>query len=363
MELKDQNVLFFTRTMKLGGTENVVLQLCEIFKPLVNKIVVCSCGGVNVEKLNEMGIRHYEIPDIEKKSPETIMKVSKELRKIVNIEKITVIHTHHRMAAFYVTLLGLYKRCCFINTSHNTFTDKKFLTAFAYKHAHLVACGEMVKKNLVDFFGIQEQKVTVIHNAIKPFTKVQCQDETIQRLREEGFYIIGNIGRLSQQKGMKYYIEAIPYVIKTCPLARFLVIGSGEEENELKELVNNLKVDEFVFFLGYRTDIQNLMSQMNLVVLSSLWEGLPLTPIEAFSVGKTIVATAVDGTVEIVEDGKNGILVEPCNSEQIAEKVIWMINHPEKVKMMEFAAYNKYEQKFSFKIFEKYYIEYYRKLS
>ena len=55
MILEKQNILFFTRTMKLGGTENVILQLCEIFKPLVNKIVVCSCGGVNVQKLQKYG--------------------------------------------------------------------------------------------------------------------------------------------------------------------------------------------------------------------------------------------------------------------------------------------------------------------
>ena len=67
MDLGKQNILFFTRTMMLGGTENVVLQLCEVFKPKVNKIVVCSCGGVNVEKLTEMGIRHYQIPDISSK--------------------------------------------------------------------------------------------------------------------------------------------------------------------------------------------------------------------------------------------------------------------------------------------------------
>lgn len=54
MDLGKQNILFFTRTMMLGGTENVVLQLCEVFKPKVNKIVVCSCGGVNVEKLTEI---------------------------------------------------------------------------------------------------------------------------------------------------------------------------------------------------------------------------------------------------------------------------------------------------------------------
>ena len=54
MKLECQNILFFKRTMNLGGTENVVIQLCEILKPLVNKIVVCSCGGVNVEKLEKI---------------------------------------------------------------------------------------------------------------------------------------------------------------------------------------------------------------------------------------------------------------------------------------------------------------------
>ena len=61
MQLKEHNVLFFTRTMMLGGTENVILQLCEIFKPLVNNIVVCSCGGVNVEKLNNHNVMAMNI--------------------------------------------------------------------------------------------------------------------------------------------------------------------------------------------------------------------------------------------------------------------------------------------------------------
>lgn len=126
MNLKEQNILFFTRTMKLGGTENVVLQLCEIFKPLVNSIVVCSCGGVNVDKLNEMDIKHYLIPDIENKSISTLLTVCNTVKTIVKKERISIIHTHHRMAAFYVSLLGLYRKCKFINTSHNTF-DKFYM--------------------------------------------------------------------------------------------------------------------------------------------------------------------------------------------------------------------------------------------
>ena len=83
MELEKQNILFLTRTMNLGGTENVILQLCEIFNPKVNKIVVCSCGGVNVEKLNKMGIKNYKISDIASKNPNVMLKTFFKIKKII----------------------------------------------------------------------------------------------------------------------------------------------------------------------------------------------------------------------------------------------------------------------------------------
>ena len=362
MNLKEQNILFFTRTMKLGGTENVVLQLCEIFKPLVNSIVVCSCGGVNVEKLNEMGIKHYLIPDIENKSISTMFAVCKTIKTIVKEERITIIHTHHRMAAFYVSLLGLYRNCKFINTSHNTFENKKFLTRFAYGHACLIACGEMVKKNLVDYYDLLDNQVTVIHNAVKPFVGEIIEDPLVKKLHDEGCFVIGNIGRLSEQKGMEYYIKAIPEVIKECPQARFVIAGSGEDESKLKELSEYIGADKYLTFLGYRNDVQNLMSQLDLIVLSSLWEGLPLTPIEAFSVGKTIVATAVDGTPEVVKDGENGLLVEAKNVEQLVQKIIWVIINQENKTKMELNAKRTFEESFSIEVFTKQVIDYYRSL-
>lgn len=359
MNLQKQNVLFFTRTMELGGTENVILQLCEILKPLVSNIVVCSCGGVNVEKLISMGIKHYKIPDIESKQPQDMIATGKAIRRVVKEERITVIHTHHRMAAFYVEALGLYKKCTFLNTSHNTFHNKSFLTRFAYKHAYLIACGEMVKKNLVEYFGISVKQVKVVHNAVKPFGGQVIEDSLVKELHKDGCFVIGNIGRLSEQKGMEYYIRAIPDVLQLHSETRFLIVGTGVDEEKLKGLVKELSIEDKVYFIGYRTDIQNLMSQIDLVVLSSLWEGLPLTPIEAFSVGKTIVATEVDGTVEIVENGVNGLLVEPMHPQKIAEKICWMIENPKGRQKMESAAVNTYETRFSFEVLRQGYIENY----
>ncbi len=362
MNLSKQNILFFPRTMGLGGTENVVLQLCEILKPLVKNIVVCSCGGENVKRLKALGIHHYMIPDIGSKSPIVMLKTAKILCKIVREKNITVIHTHHRMAAFYAAVLKLWKECVFINTSHNTFADKRVLTAFAYQHAHVIACGEMVKQNLTDVYRMPRDSVMVIRNAVQAFDGHSVVDETVQAWHDGGYFVVGNVGRLSEQKGMEYYLKAIPMIVKRHPETRFMVIGTGTDEEKLRILAEKLSIKPYVHFMGYRADVQNLMSQLDLVVLSSLWEGMPLTPLEAFSVKKTVVATAVDGTVEIIRDGKNGYLIPPRDPEAIAEKVIDLIEHPDRRHDMEENGYQTFLTEFSYDAFSQKVLDFYRSL-
>lgn len=359
--MESQNILFLTRTMKLGGTENVILQLCEILKSKVNKIVVCSCGGINVKKLNEMGIHHYTIPDISGKKPKDMLQIYQTLRRIIRDENITVIHSHHRMAALYARFVDP-KAVITIANAHNAFYDKKILTRVAYKDTKLIAVGEMVKKNLTDFFGLPSQQVSVIHNAVKPFEGKVELIAAVKKAKDNGYVLIGNIGRLSKQKGIPYFIEAAEIVHHKNPKTKFFIVGDGEDKKHLEDLVHKKKLDNDVIFLGYRSDVQNVMSQMDFIVLSSLWEGLPLTPIEAFSVGKTIVATAVDGTPEIVQDKINGYLVQPRNANDLAERIELLIDDPAKRKSLEIQARERYESEFSFEKLKQEYIRYYEEL-
>lgn len=361
MALKEQNILFFTRTMKSGGTENVVLQLCEILSPYVNKIVVCSCGGVNVDKLNKMKIRHYTIPDISERKPVNVIQICLSIRKIVRDEKITVIHSHHRMAAFYTNLAARKKIIKIVN-AHNTFYDKKRMTQIAYKGTNIIAVGEKVKDNLTEYYRIPKNQVTVIHNAVKAFDGKSIPVKEFAELRKNGNLLIGNIGRLTEQKGMEYFIAAASKVYQKYQNTRFYIIGDGEDADRLKRIAHERLPKGVLEFLGYRPDIQNVISQLDFIVLSSLWEGLPLIPIEAYSVGKTIVATAVDGTVEIVRDGVDGFLAEPGNADAIADKIIYLIEHPEKRAEMEKTALGWYKREFSFEKLSGSYIKYYRSI-
>ena len=358
--LKDQSVLFFTRSMQQGGTENVVLQLCEILKPKTKKIVVCSNGGVNVERLNKMGITHYHIADIEKKDVWTFVTVLISLVKIVKNEKISIVHTHHRMAAFYMRLIHFFYKFVFISTAHNTFYNKKWLTQFSYKKSRVIACGQQVKKNLVEYFGIERENVDVICNSVKKAsTAIGTTDLT--HLKNDGCILIGNIGRLSKQKGMDVFIKSYLNVKAKVKNIKYIIVGEGEDEEKLKKLVYDIQADEDIIFLGYRTDIPYILSQLDFLVLSSLWEGFPLTPIEAFSVGIPVVATAVDGTIEIVKDMENGLLVKPNDYDDLAAKIIYMSSYTNERERMSIMARKSYEKNFSYESFTKAYLDVYDK--
>lgn len=360
MKEKQINMLFFTRTMKLGGTEKVILQLCETMKPDFNKIVVCSCGGINVEKLKEMNIKHYDIPDMEKKDIKTIITILSTLFKIIRDEDINVVHTHHRMAAFYARVLKVLKKFIFIHNAHNTFTDKKYLTKFALSKAHVIAVGNKVKDNLCEYYNIPKSHISVIPNGIEPFVDPIQPIEILEKYKREGYFLVGNIGRLSEQKGMEYYVKAAAKVLKELSMIKFFIIGDGEDRAKIESLIKDMNLEDDVILLGYRHDIQNVMKQLDLIVLSSLWEGLPLTPIEAFSVEKTIVATAVDGTVEIVEDGVNGALVNAKDTNAIADKVLELYKSPDRIRMYEKNASKRYNTEFSYEVLQGRYRKYYK---
>ncbi|WP_455822450.1 glycosyltransferase family 4 protein [Clostridium butyricum] len=349
--MENKNILYFTRTMGIGGTEKVVMQLCRYFNNKFNKIIVCSNGGIHEDELQKLGIKHYKIDDIEDKNPIIIFKTLISLYKIIKNENIDIVHTHHRMAAFYSEILNKLMNFKFIHTAHNTFHNKKTLTKFALNNAEIIAVGEKVKENLLELYELDTDKINVIYNGIEKYIGEISVVPEIKKFKDEGYFIVGNIGRLSKQKGMEYYIKAIPESIKKYQKIEFYIIGDGEDKLELIKLAKELGIENNVIFLGYRNDVINIIKQLDLIVLSSLWEGLPLTPIEAFSEGKTIIATEVDGTSEIVKDNFNGILIEPKDSDIISEKIIKLYKDCKLKNNLENNALETYTEKYSIDIF------------
>lgn len=359
-KLQDLNILYLCKTMDFGGTEKIVLQLCQGLKNHLGNIVVCSCGGVHEKALEELGIKHYYIPNFDEKNMKNFLKSILKLRRVVKNEKINIIHSQHRYGTFLSLFVSKFVNVQIIHTAHNVFLDKK---KYTFLGNNIIAVGENVRRNLVDYFNIEYEKIKVIHNGVEDKCLEVNNIAEVSKWKKENKFIVGNIGRICKQKGMEYFIRSIPLILEHTDNIRFVIVGDGELRESMEALAKELNVYESLIFLGYRNDIYNVINNLDLVVLSSLWEGLPLTPIEVFSQGKTIVATKVDGTPEIVKHYENGVLVEPKNYEEIAREIINLYYKPEVMKRLEKDARKTYLDKFTLQGMIDNYMEYYKEIA
>lgn len=349
-------ILLFTRCMGSGGTETVIIQLAETYRDAGFHVCVCAEDGPGADPIRALGIPFYGIPDIQNKNPGVMLKALETLCSVLRREKINVVHTHHRMAAFYARLLRPFFRFVFLNNVHNTFTDKKRLTRLALGGAENIAVGNAVKENMVRDYGIPEDRIRVIYNAVKAPAPLTCKDPLLEELHRRGRFIVGNVGRINTQKGFEYYIEAAKLLKEEGLPITCLIIGEGVREEEMKARVRAEGLEDTVIFTGFRTDVTDVMAQCDLTVLSSLWEGFPLTPIEAFSVGRTMVATDVPGTMEIVKDGENGLIVPAKDPGAIARAVKSLYEDPGLRQRLEAGALGTYREKFSYDSFRDNYL-------
>lgn len=353
-------VLHISRTMGQGGAEKVVYQICKNSKDI--EMIIASVGGIYEKELSKMGVKHYCIPDIDGKNPIDMIKIFLKLKKIIKKEKIDIIHSHHRMAAFYSKILCIFNRKVKrVYTAHNIFYNKKKLLRFSLSGSKIVACGDGVKKNLVEFYGIKDENVNVIYNSIEELEEVSKPKDDFLENRDNKI-LISTVGRLSEQKGIDIFISSIAELIHKDKNVYGIVIGDGELKEELKELSIKLDIEENIKFLGYRSDVIELISEMDFIVLASRWEGFPLTPIETFSVGKTIIASDIDGNNEIVKNEYNGLLFEKDNINDLRDKMSILISDTNKRKELEKNAQKTFNEKFSYETFINKYINIYNKL-
>ena len=335
--------------MGQGGAEKIVYQLC--CDNGANKNVVVSVGGDYVVKLEKKGIKHYYVSDIDKKNPLLIIKTLVILNNIIKKEKIDIVHSHHRMAAFYARLLQIiHKHLKHVYTAHNVFYGKRSLMRFALRNSQIVACGDTVKQNLIEEYRIEEDRIKLIYNAVDApdFRKVEKTFDT------QGRPCIGTIGRLSKQKGIDIFLKAIGSLKEKYPMVLGVVIGDGEDKDKLIGLSEKLGIQENVVFLGYRSDVFSIIKSVDFIALCSRWEGFPLTPIETFAMKKTIVASNIKNNLEIIIDGYNGKIFEKDNYLDLANKFLELFD-PQYRAVLEEQAFLSYTEKYRYDHFIKEY--------
>ena len=349
-ENRKNNILHISRTMDIGGAERIVFQLSSDLKDEFDSVHVASTGGLWESELAAQGIQHHKILDIDSKNPVTVLKLLYSIRQIIKNNEITIVHTHHRMAAFYIRLLKFVcPKLTHVYTAHNVFKDKLPLYRFALGTAKSVAVGEAVNKNLKEDVGITDSRV--IYNGVV----LKETDDQVDEIISYGGIKLGCIARLSEQKGLTYLLDAMPLL--TVKDIRLFIVGDGELRDELENKVKELHLQDSVTFLGYRKDIVECINSFDFCVLPSVFEGFGLVAIEAFMNGKTIVATDIPGLNEVVSN-KNGILVPAKAPATLASAIDKLATDATLRQELSSQAKKDYENKFSYPLF----LENYRKL-
>jgi len=147
-----------------------------------------------------------------------------------------------------------------------------------------------------------------------------------------GEIVVGNIGRLMFQKNPTCFIQALAQVAATIPRVRGLMVGDGDMRDEVEALIKKLRLDDRVVLTGHRDDVERMMAICDVIVHTSLYEGMGRVLAEALAMGKPLVATAVDGVPEIVKDGERGLLVQPDDPSALARTIVEMLNDPSRAQ-------------------------------
>lgn len=353
-ENRKNNILHISRTMDIGGAERIVYQLSSDLKDEFDSVHVASTGGLWVSELATKGIQHHKILDIDSKNPLTVLRLLFSIRHIIKNNKITIVHTHHRMAAFYIRLLKLFNpKLIHVYTAHNVFKNKLYFYNFSLKDAKSIAVGEAVNKNLREDVGITDS--SVIYNGVA----LKETDNKVAEIASYDGIKLGCIARLSEQKGLIYLIEAMS--ILTVKNIRLFIVGEGELREELENRVKELHLKDSVTFLGYRKDIVECINSFDFLVSSSLFEGLALNVIEAFMNSKTMVTSDIPGINEVVTN-KNGILVPVKDPVALAAAIDKLAADATLREELASQAKKDYESKFSYPLFLENYRELYREL-
>ncbi len=334
--------------MGLGGTENIILSLCKEMKKDYD-ITVVSAGGANVVALEKMNIKHITIPDISTKNPIKVFKIIKDLKKILN-NNFDIVHTHHRMAAFYLKLLIKSNNTKFIHTMHNSFFDKIKMTRYALKNATVVACGNSVKENIQTVYNISD--VVVINNGIDIHYNKECILE-IKQERQKNRYVFGFVGRLAKQKGIDVLLNAFKYIDN----AALFIYGDGEQKKICDDYIKLNGLSNKIFMMGKTDNPLNVIEQIDCLILPSRWEGLPLNIIEAFAVKTLVLCSDIDNNLELVDD-QCGYVFEKDNVHDLVEKMNSLMNDDSKTKIDN--AFDKYIKSYTYEDFITKYNEIYK---
>ncbi|MCU0651553.1 MAG: glycosyltransferase family 4 protein [Candidatus Omnitrophica bacterium] len=324
------NILLLSNHLNVGGISSYILTLAKGLQNKGHKVYVASGAGELLVRLKDEGIIHIPVPLKTKAeiSPNVLISFFKLLPEMKK-KNIDIIHANTRVTQVLSCFLSRYSGAPFISTCHGFFKKRLFRKILSCWGERVIAISEQVKEHLVNDFGVQKNRIRLVHNGID-LTKFSPQLSAFSFQQKKDFAlsdgpVIGIVARLSDVKGHIYLIQAMKMVLEKIPSAQLVIVGEGKIKDSLVKLSRELCIEKSMKFIPNVMDTRGILSVIDLFVLPSLKEGLGLSLMEAMSMGKAVVGSNIGGIKSLIQHRVNGLLVEPANPEQLALAIIELL--------------------------------------
>ncbi len=352
---KKSKILYLTTTSQLSGAEKMLYELVKGVNKKKYEIMVCTIkddlDDQLLDKLRKLGIKTSCL-GLNKKWK--IWKVF-YLYKLIKKFKPDIIQSFLYFDNILARIFGKLAKVPIIISGQRNFEPyrskmRNFWEKSTINLADLtISNSQAGKEILISREKVTEDKVKVIYNGIdsKEIDNSSNKDLDIN-IDKKNNHVLGFIGRLNKQKGLKYLIKALAKLKQKN--INLIIIGEGPEKDNLKKLSKELEIEDNIYFVGHRNKAWQYLNNFDLFILPSLWEGMPNVVLEAMAKKLPIIATKVGGTPELIKNNKNGFLLEPANVEELIEKINYVLslNSEEKERIGELARQT-VEEKFSIK--------------
>ncbi len=345
-------VLHVIQSMEAGGAERVVAEYTKWHDRSCYEPEVCCVlsSGPFADSVAATGVPVHVLG----RKSRIDLRAIVTLATIIRRGRFDVVHNHNftaLAAGLPASILG--RARCVVRTEHNVVHTRGPARHYLSRAAALsedaqIAVSAAVRRAHTECRRIPRARFVTIRNGIDEERLVPGADRAAVR-RELGLpddaVVCLNIGSLTEQKNRRTLLDATAR-LSDIEALRVLVVGSGPEKEELEARVGELGLSGRVLFLGQRLDVPDLLAASDIFVLSSDWEGLPITILEAMASGVPCVATAVGGVPEALTDGVTGLTVEPGRPGALADGIRTLARDPELRARMAGAARDEFEQRF-----------------
>lgn len=314
-------VLHITQFLHYGGMERLIVNLAKEIDRNKFEISVCLLEPFRdtffERELKRTGIPLFSLNS--KNIPNPIIFF--RLLKLLNNLRPHIVHTHLKAVRYSFLPRVLAGIPVHIHTMHalakidTKKTKDRFVNRliFRYGNVKIVSVSREVARSVKAVYRVDSE---VIYNGVEI-------DEFSNNLkRESDFVNILNIASFKREKNISLLIDAFSEAIAQEKKIKLILVGDGAQKNLLEQQIEKKGIRESVTFLGWRSDIPEILANCDIFLLTSDSEGFPMVLVEAMASGKPIIATSVGGVPEIVEDGINGILVAPGDSRAFAEAIL-----------------------------------------